>query len=65
MATYVATGDMMKAVSVASIIAGLKCRGWGPSKLLELRFKSPDEAVEYVMSMRDGFVQKKLTDFAV
>ena len=63
MATYVATGDLMKAVSVASIIAGLKCRGWGPSKLLELRFSSPDEAVEYVMSMRDGFVQKKLTDF--
>ena len=63
MGTYVATGDLMKAVSVASIIAGLKCRGWGPSKLLELRFKSPDEAIEYVMGMRDGFVQRKLTDF--
>jgi len=63
MGTYVATGDLMKAVSVASIIAGLKCRGWGPSRLLELRFNSPDEAIEYVMSMRDGFVQKKLSDF--
>ena len=63
MGTYVATGDLMKPVSVASIIAGLKCTGWGPSKLLELRFRSPDEAIEYVMSMRDGFVQRKLTDF--
>ncbi len=63
MATYVATGDIMKAITVASIIAGLKCRGWGPSRLLELRFRTPDEAVEYVMSMRDGFVQRKLTDF--
>ena len=62
-ATYRATGDIMKAVSVASIIAGLKCQGWGPSRLLELRFGSPDEAIEYVMSMRDGFLQKKLTDF--
>lgn len=63
MATYVATGDVMKAVAVASIIAGLKCQGWGPSRLLELRFRSPDEVIEYVMSVRDGFKQKKLTDF--
>jgi len=63
MAAYVATGDPMKAVAVASVIAGLKCRGWGPSKLLELRFRSSDEVIEYVMSMRDGFVQRRLTDF--
>ena len=63
LATYVATGDLMKAVTVASIIAALKCQGWGPSRLLSLRFESPDEAIEHVVSMRDGFLQKKLTDF--
>ena len=63
LATYVATEDLMKAVTVASIIAGLKCQGWGPSKLLELRFETPDEAIEHVVSMRDGFLQRKLTDF--
>ena len=63
MATYASTGDVMKAVAVASIIASLKCQGWGPSRLLELRFRSPDEVIEYVMSMRDGFRQRKLTEF--
>ena len=63
LATYVATDDLMKAVTVASIIAGLKCQGWGPSRLLELRFEGPDEAIEHVVSMREGFRQKKLTEF--
>ena len=57
------TGDLVKSVTAASIISGIKCTGWGFSKLLNLRFKSVDHLIEYVIGLREGSMQKRLVDF--
>ncbi len=63
LAAYKTSGEIVKAVTAASIISGIKCSGWGFDKLLNLRFKSVDGLIEYVIGLREGSLQKRLTDY--
>ena len=63
LAAYKTTGNLMKSVAAASIISSIKCSGWGFEPLLELTFKKPSDVVEYVLALKEGWMQKKLTEF--
>lgn len=63
LAAYKLSGDLMKAVTAASIISSIKCSGWGFSKLENLRFNGVDEVIDYVIGLREGGLQKKISDY--
>jgi sugar/nucleoside kinase (ribokinase family) len=63
LATYKLTGDMMKSVTTASIISSIKCSGWNFKKLINLRFRKPDDIIEYVIGLKEGALQKKMPDY--
>lgn len=63
LAAYKQTGDLMKSVTVASIISSIKCTGWGFSKLLNLRFKGVDDVINYVIGLKEGGMQKRIMDY--
>ncbi|MGQ9460894.1 MAG: carbohydrate kinase family protein [Candidatus Bathyarchaeaceae archaeon] len=63
LATYDLTEDLMKSISVASIISSIKCSGWGFENLINLRFKKPDDVIEYVIGLKEGSFQKSLIDY--
>jgi len=63
LAAYMLTEDVNKAVTFASVVSGIKCSGWGMENLINLRFKDPDDAIEYVIGLREGRVQKKISDY--
>jgi len=65
LAAYGLTGDLVRAVTAASVISSIKCTGWGCSKLLNLKFKSVDHIVEYVIGLREGGLQKRIPDYLV
>lgn len=62
-AAYKLTDDLMKSVTIASILSSIKCSGWNVQKLLKLRFRNPDNAIEYVIGLRDGALQKTISDY--
>lgn len=63
LAAYKQTNDLIKSVTVASIISSIKCTGWGFSKLLNLKFRSIDEIINYVIGLREGGMQKEIMDY--
>jgi len=63
LAAYKVTGDLVKSVTSASVISSIKCTGWGFSKLLNLRFKSIDSITDYVIGLKEGSLQKKISDY--
>ena len=63
LATYNLTEDLMKSVSVASIISSIKCSDWGFDNLVNMRFKKPDDVIEYVIGLKEGSLQKSLVDY--
>ncbi|MBS7641116.1 MAG: carbohydrate kinase family protein [Candidatus Bathyarchaeia archaeon] len=63
LAAYKQTGDLMKSVTVASVISSIKCTGWGFSKLLNLKFKGVDEVINYVIGLKEGGMQKRIMDY--
>ena len=62
-AAYKLTDDMMKSVTIASILSSIKCSGRNFQKLLKLRFRNPDSAIEYVIGLREGALQKRISDY--
>jgi len=64
LAAYKLTGNIIKSVTVASIISGIKCTGWGFSRLFKLRFKNVDSVIDYVIGLREGAIQKRLLDYS-
>jgi hypothetical protein len=43
-----------RSVVAASIISALKCRGWNFERLLDLRFQTVEDLVDYVVRLREG-----------
>ncbi len=64
LATYRLTEDLMKSVTVASIISSMKCSGWGLEKLIDLKFRRPDDAIEYIIGLKEGALQKRILDYS-
>jgi len=63
LATYNLTEDFSKSVSAASIISRIKCSDWGFRSLVNLRFKEPNDVIEFVMGLKDGGIQKKIFEY--
>jgi len=63
LATYRLTRDLMKAVTVASVVSSIKCSGWGLEKLIKLSFRRPDDVIEYVIGLKEGALQKRMSDY--
>ena len=47
LATYNLTEDFAKSVSAASTISSIKCSDWGFQNLINLRFKEPNDVIEF------------------
>ncbi|MCW4034747.1 MAG: carbohydrate kinase family protein [Candidatus Bathyarchaeota archaeon] len=62
-ATYNLTENFGKAVSAASTISRIKCTDWGFTSLVDLRFKEPNDVIEFVMGLKDGGIQKRMLDY--
>ncbi|MFQ6094655.1 MAG: carbohydrate kinase family protein [Candidatus Bathyarchaeia archaeon] len=62
-AAYKLTNDLMKSVTVASIISSIKCTNWGFTSLLNLRFSDVNDVIEYVIGLREGSLQKRISDY--
>jgi sugar/nucleoside kinase (ribokinase family) len=62
-ATYNLTEDFGRSVSAASTISRIKCSDWGFKSLVNLRFKEPNDVIEFVMGLKDGGIQKKIFDY--
>ncbi|MEM2455054.1 MAG: carbohydrate kinase family protein [Candidatus Bathyarchaeia archaeon] len=65
LAAYKQTNDLMKSVTVASVISSIKCTGWGFSKLLKLKFKGANDVINYVIGLKEGGIQKNILDYMV
>ena len=63
LATYNLTEDFGKSVSAASTISRIKCSDWGFKSLINLRFKEPNDVIEFVMGLKDGGIQKRILDY--
>jgi sugar/nucleoside kinase (ribokinase family) len=63
LATYNLTEDFSKSVSAASTISRIKCSDWGFQSLINLRFKEPNDVIEFVMGLKDGGIQKRIPDY--
>jgi sugar/nucleoside kinase (ribokinase family) len=63
LATYNLTEDFAKSVSAASTISRIKCSDWGFRSLINLRFKEPNDVIEFVMGLKDGGIQKRMFDY--
>lgn len=63
LATYNLTEDLTKSVSVASIISSIKCSNWGFNNLINLKFKKPDDVIEFVIGLKEGGLQKRIPDY--
>ncbi len=63
LAVHSKTRDLMQSVTVAALLSSLKCSGWGFEAIEKLFFLKPANVVEYVVGLREGSLQKKITDF--
>ncbi|MDH5450143.1 MAG: carbohydrate kinase family protein [Candidatus Bathyarchaeota archaeon] len=63
LASFKLTEDLLKSVTIASILSSIKCSGWNFQKLINLKFRNPDEVIEYVIGMKEGAFQKKIFDY--
>ena len=64
-AAYKLTDDLMKSVTIASILSSLKCSGWNFQKLINLRFRKPEDVIEYIIGMKEGALQKRIPDYTL
>ena len=65
LAAHKLTEDLMKAVTIASIISSIKCSDWGLKKLINLQFRRPDDVIEYVIGLKEGALQKRILDYTM
>ncbi|MFX0202428.1 MAG: PfkB family carbohydrate kinase, partial [Candidatus Hodarchaeota archaeon] len=63
LATHNLTEDLTKSVSVASIVASIKCSDWGFNSLVNLRFKEPNDVIEFIIGLKEGGLQKRISDY--
>lgn len=63
LAAYNLTQDFAKSISVASTISRIKCSDWGFQSLRNLRFKEPNDVIEFFMGLKDGGIQKRILDY--
>jgi ribokinase len=63
LAAYNLTEDLTKSVSIASIISSIKCSDWGFNSLVNLRFKEPNDVIEFILGLKEGGLQKRIVDY--
>jgi len=62
LATYMTTKNLLQSVAVASVLSSIKCSKWGFNALHKLAFKKPSDLVEHVLALKDGKIQKRISD---
>lgn len=63
LAAYNLTEDFGKSVNIAATISRIKCSDWGFQSLVNLRFKEPNDVIEFFMGLKDGSIQKRMLDY--
>ncbi|MEM3615554.1 MAG: carbohydrate kinase family protein [Candidatus Methanomethylicia archaeon] len=63
LASYKITGDVTKSTITASLIATIKCTGWGFEEILKLKFHSIDDVTRYVLKLKEKPKQKSLMEY--
>lgn len=63
LAAYKLSGEITKAIITASLIATIKCTGWGFEELIKLRFQSTDDVVKHILKIKERDKQKRLTEY--
>lgn len=63
LAAFKLTGDLTTSVTAASIISSIKCSGWGFDNLINLTFREVQDLIEYVIGLREGVQQKRISDY--
>jgi len=63
LAAYKTTEDVTKSTITASLIATIKCTGWGFEELLKLKFHSIDDVVKHVLKLKERPKQKSLIEY--
>jgi sugar/nucleoside kinase (ribokinase family) len=63
LAAYNLTEDFAKSVNIAATISRIKCSDWGFQSLVNLRFKEPNDVIEFFMGLKDGGIQKRMFDY--
>jgi len=63
LAAYNLTEDFAKSVNIAATISRIKCSDWGFQSLINLRFKEPNDVIEFFMGLKDGGIQKRMLDY--
>ena len=64
LASYQATGDLTRSVTAASVISSIKCSHWGFEAIRNLAFRNPTEVIEHVLALKEGWRQRRITDFS-
>lgn len=62
-ASFQKTNNLMKSVTIASILSSIKCSQWGFNAIQKLNFKKPSDVISYVLALKEGWMQKRITDF--
>jgi sugar/nucleoside kinase (ribokinase family) len=64
LASLIMTDDLIRSVTIASILASIKCSQWGFKAIQKLNFTRPFDVVSHVLALKDGWMQKRLIDFS-
>lgn len=63
LATYKMTGELTKSIVTASLIATIKCTGWGFEELVKLKFHSTDDVVKHILKLKEKTKQRSLMEY--
>lgn len=63
LAAYKLTNEITKSTIAASLIAAIKCSGWGFEELLKLKFKSIDDITKHILKLKEKSKQKSLMEY--
>ncbi|UCE95902.1 MAG: carbohydrate kinase family protein [Candidatus Bathyarchaeota archaeon] len=62
LATHKTTKNLLQSVAIASVLSSIKCSKWGFKALQNLTFKRPSDLVEHVLALKDGNIQRRISD---
>jgi ribokinase len=63
LAAYKLTSNIMKSITTASIISSIMCSDWSFNSLKNLEFRKPEDVIEYVIALKEGGLQKRISDY--
>jgi len=62
LASYFKTGNSINAVSFASVVSAIKCKGWNFEKIRNLRFENVEDVYDLAIALKEKGRQLTLSD---